>query len=142
MAQADVEKACKESGACYAVYWCFDEAAKVLKPLAHFNPAERIAAVKAKTGKDDLFTTESYKFTMKPGEGSVGKCYASGEPLFFQDVDALPQDSFLRKDIAKQFGIVSIAMKPFGKGVLEVGSAEKWDVCVWVSSQCIRDLIV
>jgi len=128
------EMACKETGAAFAVYWGLDEAQGVLRPVCHWNPPERVGQVKEKTGREDLYTTESYKngFKMKVGVGVVGKTYKSKEAMFFENVSKLSKTEFLRKDLAARFGIVSMALKPFGKGVLEVGSPTEWDSCAWV----------
>merc|ERR1719343_1221844 len=53
--EKDCERVAKEAGASFAIYWGFDVGKGVLRPMAHWNPVERIAEVKARTGSDDLY---------------------------------------------------------------------------------------
>merc|ERR1719215_1744309 len=92
------------------------------RPTEHYNPNERIEKVRKETMKDDLYTTESYKFTMAPGVGIVGRVYASGEKEFYEDVSQLSSDVYIRSEIAKKYGIKSLAVMPYEGGVLEIGT--------------------
>merc|ERR1740127_454536 len=125
----ELERAAKDAGASFSIYWGFDKGMGILRPMRHWNPPERIAEMKAQAGSDELFTTESYMESLMPGEGYVGKCYSNKQTFFIPEVSA--SQGYKRKNLAKRFGITSVALKPFGNGVLEVGSAKKWESCEW-----------
>ena len=74
-----------------------------------------------------LFTTESYKCTFAPGQGSLGRVAASRNSEFIPDVSALDAEQFGRLALAAKYGIKSIYIVPCGSGCMEVGSATGWD---------------
>merc|ERR1712032_1376946 len=88
----------------------------VLKPVAHFNPDKRIEQAKL-AGKDSLYTLGSYGTKLKPGEGLVGGVYDSQENMFISGVTKLGNDVFIRKELALEYGMKSLAMKPWREGV-------------------------
>merc|ERR1719284_1480094 len=133
----ELERAAKEAGAIFSIYWGFDESTGMLRAMRHWNPPERIAEMKAQGGSDELFTTESYMESLTPGEGYVGKCYSNKQAFFIPDVSA--SQGYKRKNLAKRFGITSVALKPFANGVLEVGSAKKWESCEWADRVTVED---
>mmetsp|Transcript_51788 Transcript_51788/g.112287 ORF Transcript_51788/g.112287 Transcript_51788/m.112287 type:complete len:137 (-) Transcript_51788:53-463(-) len=135
MNQELLKQAVTDSGACYAVFWAFDEAKGVLRAVQHYNPPERIAEVKAKLGTDEVFATEAYKFEIPPGKGAVGRVYASKQAESFEDVTTLPADTFMRAEVAAKYGIKSIAMKAAYGGVLEIGNTNVWSSFDWVNSE-------
>merc|ERR1719198_419654 len=95
----DCERAAKEAGACFAIYWGFDEGRGLLRVMAHWNPPERVAEVISKTGREELYTTESYRFTFKPGQGFTGKSYQNSETMFFSNVAQLSLEDYKRKNL-------------------------------------------
>merc|ERR1712048_135800 len=135
----DCERAAKEAGACFAIYWGFDEGRSLLRAMAHWNPPERVAEVIAKTGKDELYTTESYRFTFKPGQGFTGKAYKNTETMFFPNVTQLVQEEYMRKNLAERFDLKSLAFKPFANGIMEVGFTKKLTSCAWADTVTIED---
>jgi len=100
-----------------------------LKAKLYYNPPERVAACRAKLGHDNLFTTESYQFTMTVGKGAIGRVFESKKPVFIPDTQCLTagENGFVRKDLAAKYGIKSIVLAFVGGGVLEYGSAEPWE---------------
>eukprot|EP00931_Biecheleriopsis_adriatica_P091706 TRINITY_DN65590_c0_g1_i1.p1 TRINITY_DN65590_c0_g1~~TRINITY_DN65590_c0_g1_i1.p1 ORF type:complete len:346 (-),score=57.28 TRINITY_DN65590_c0_g1_i1:84-1076(-) len=120
----DLAKVCEEYGAVFAVWWAFDKG--VLSVADHYNPQSRVEEVRRQTGKDDLYTTESYKYRMRPGEGSVGEVFASQQSAFYLDITELDESLYLRKKVAERFGIRSVSFAPFKDGVLEIGSTDLW----------------
>eukprot|EP00448_Togula_jolla_P012594 CAMPEP_0170610482 /NCGR_PEP_ID=MMETSP0224-20130122/22683_1 /TAXON_ID=285029 /ORGANISM="Togula jolla, Strain CCCM 725" /LENGTH=136 /DNA_ID=CAMNT_0010935861 /DNA_START=50 /DNA_END=460 /DNA_ORIENTATION=+ len=134
MDKTQLQQACAEAGAVYAVFWAFDQAKGVLKATMHYNPPERLAQIKAMTGSDTSFASEAYKYEFTPGKGAVGQVYSTKEPVSFEDVTTLPADTFLRADVAAKYGIKSVAMKFFNGGVLEIGNTDVWSSFDWVNS--------
>jgi len=115
-----LQEICADSGVVFAVVWMLKD--DLLQVAEHWNPNTRVEKVKGQTSTDDLYTTESYKFKITPGKGIVGKVYLSGEPEFFEDVAQLSSDVYIRADLARKYGIQSVAMMPYQGGVLEIGT--------------------
>jgi len=130
--EKDLGDVCSFSGAVFAIYWGYDEDQGVLKPVAHFNPKERIEKAK-RQGKDSLYTLGSYETKLKPGEGLVGGVYDRQESMFVSNVTELGDDVFLRKELALEYDIKSLAMKPWREGVLEIGSTDEWGSFNWTN---------
>jgi len=149
MDAAALKEACEHSGAVFALFWEYDEILGALKVAHHYNPPERVQKVKEELDTDRLYSTESYKFLFKPGEGVVGHVYQSGGPMFFLTAE-LPRDAcsfqrqssgentfadrFQRGNLADKFGIKCIGMKPMAGGVLELGATDS-DLFNWVHSE-------
>jgi hypothetical protein len=106
-------------------------------------------------GLENLFTSKSAKYTFAPGEGLVGKTFASQKKLFVEDLQDLGVEdmknmvalsegaAFLRAGIAKEFGIHSAIFVPTTNGVLEAGSTQKLasELEFFKSSSLSADLI-
>merc|ERR1712194_619241 len=90
---------------------------------------------------DSLYTLGSYGTKLKPGEGLVGAVYDSQENMFISNVTELGGDVFIRKELALEYDIKSLAMKPWRKGVLEIGSTELEPKCLAVLGQPILKLV-
>merc|ERR1712227_793657 len=133
----DCQKVCLDADASFCIYWSLDETRGTLKPTCHWNPPERISVMKAITGNSELYTTESYKVEMKTGTGIIGKAFKNKESRFFPNVSKLDPSDFKRNELAKRFGIRSLALKPYGMGIYEVGSTIPWESCDWVSSMSV-----
>jgi len=127
-----------EAAADFCIFWDLDKTG-FLRPTCHWNPPERVSVMKAMTGKSELYATESYKTSWKSGEGFIGRAHKNKETLFFPDVSTLSPTVYKRKGLAAKFGVVSIAYKPFGNGVYEVGSTKRWDSCDWVNTMSVDD---
>merc|ERR1719284_1535160 len=97
-----------------------------LTVTSHFVAPERVAALKAKRGDDDNFPKRCYGLSIDVGSGAPGRVYANRSEEFFPDVQTLDSSKFLRMDLAKEFGIKSMACVPFQGGVLEYGTPEIW----------------
>ena len=119
---AQCQAACEKASAVYAILW--QPEGDVLKAAAHYNPPDRIAAIKAKRGDDKLFTLESYSSSFTKGQGAPGRVWASGEAELIPNASAT--DAFARKDLAAEFGICSVAIVPVADGIMEVGTPETW----------------
>lgn len=131
-----LKEVCAYSGAVYAVFWAVEKGCGVLHAMCHYNPEERIQQVKRETGDDALYTTESYAFRFRPGQGLIGKAFVHRNQLFsFQDVTALPEDIFLRRNLAQRFGIKSVAVMWYKGGVLEFGTTDVWSSFNWATTQ-------
>jgi hypothetical protein len=128
---ADLERVCRYSDAVYAVFWAIERGSKVLRVVAHYNPAHRIQLVERVTGEDKLYSTESYAYRFRHGEGLIGKCLQEKKRSFFEDVTDLPDDLYLRNHMAIQFGIKSVALLPYKEGILEFGTSERWGSFNW-----------
>jgi len=126
IAMPNLQKVCEDSGAVFAVFWELKDG--LLQATEHYNPLERIEKIRKDTMKDDLYSTEAYKFQIAPGDGIVGKVYASSEQAFYQDVSQLSSDAYIRSEIAEKYGMKSVAVMPYEGGVLEVGTdlEEDW----------------
>jgi len=135
----DCQRAAEEAEASFAIYWGFDVEKGVLRPMCHWDPPKRIAELKEKTGGDETYATESYRFPRQPGDGYVGKSFGNQETMFFPDMSKVPQSEFKRRDLEHRFGIVSMAFKPFANGVMEVGCTKKWEECDWVNRVTVED---
>mmetsp|Transcript_157500 Transcript_157500/g.277858 ORF Transcript_157500/g.277858 Transcript_157500/m.277858 type:complete len:216 (-) Transcript_157500:56-703(-) len=134
--RAYLKQVCTYSGAVYAVFWAVEKGCGVLHAICHYNPDERIEQVKRETGDDALYTTESYAFRFRPGQGLIGKAFVRrNEIFFFEDVTTLPEDIFLRRNIAQRFGIRSVVIMWYKGGVLEFGTVDKWSSFNWATCQ-------
>jgi hypothetical protein len=138
---------------CCGIEWVLTDSGR-LECRSYYNPAWRIEAVKQQ-GLENLFTSKSAKYTFAPGEGLVGKTFASQKKLFVEDLQELGVEdmknmvalsegaAFLRADIAKEFGIHSAIFVPTTNGVLEAGSTQKLasELELFKSSSLSTDLI-
>lgn len=131
MVAASLPEVCLRSGAVYAVFWGVDRGRDILHAICHYNPETRIQQVKQASGACALYTTESYQFRFRPGQGLIGKAFANREPMLMNDVTDLPDDAFMRKRVAQRFGIRSIAVTPYNGGILEVGTTDEWEKFDW-----------
>jgi len=135
--QRQLREVCSFSGAVYAVFWAIRKGSGVLQAVCHYNPAERIEHVKGTLGADTLYSTESYAFSFLPGHGLIGKAFLNrNEHFFFQDVETLPEEIFIRKHVALKFGIKSVAVLWYKGGVLEFGTTDKWASLNWACTDC------
>jgi len=128
MTADECRSACQDVGGSYSIYWAYDAALNVLHPADNWQPPARGGMTKAKAKahkSEECYVTESYKFQLRPGEGAVGRAYQSKEPVFFSDVSKRTVDDYKRKDLAVKLGITSVVFRPYGEGVLEVGTAGK-----------------
>lgn len=132
-----LKEVCLYSGAVYAVFWAVEKGCGVLRAMCHYNPSERIQQVRGETDEDALYTTESYAFRFRPGQGLIGRAFSNrNERFFFQDVTELPEDIFLRRRLAQRFGIKSVAIMWYKGGVLEFGTTDVWTSFSWANCQC------
>ena len=130
----DCRRACLDINGSFAIFWGLDQAKQVLRPLCHWNPPERVAEVRAATGSDALYTTESYASEFTPGVGFGGRVYRDKKGMSFPDVSRVSSADFKRKELAARFGVKTLAYVPFASGVLEVGSAAKIDASGYMGS--------
>jgi len=103
---APLEELIQNSGANYAVEWAMQG---------------RVLRMVKSAGDDDgiMYLDASALAKFLPGEGCVGKAFASKESVFISDVSAATSD-FWRKQAAVEDGLQSIAFIPQGESVIEL----------------------
>lgn len=106
----------------------------ILHAMCHYSPAESIEEGTT-TDEDTSYPTESYGFHFRPGQGLIGRAFVNrNERFYFQEVDRLPEEIFIRKRIAQKFGIKSVAVLWYKGGVLEFGTTDEWTSFNWAST--------
>jgi hypothetical protein len=120
---------------CCGIEWVLADSGR-LECRNYYNPSWRIEAVE-KGGLENLFTSKSAQYTFAPGEGLVGKTFASQKKLFVEDLQELGVEdmknvvalsdgaAFFRAGVAKEFGFHSAIFVPTPNGVLEAGTTQK-----------------
>jgi len=106
------------NGASFAIEWALG-ADGSLKVVDYYNPWWRVEEVRAK-GKRSMYTTGSREYTVKPGQGILGKVFNDEKPKFCEDVQA--EGAFLRLELAKEYNIRTALFVPVKHGVFELGS--------------------
>ena len=112
------------SGAVLAISWKWDGSKLVFEN--YYNPPDRVEAIKATTGSDELYTTASSKITFEKGQGGPGRAFDGQTTEFHADVKTLDPSVYPRAELAKKFGITSVAFKGTAEGCIEVGTTETW----------------
>ena len=119
-------------GGCYGIEWEFSN--EKLSKKAHYNPQWRVEEAQA-MGWNVLYTEKSGEFEFAVGEGLVGKAFQSQEVVFVKDLQEFDSEAlqdtlfmgdmgaFLRKELAKDFGLHSAIFLPSCTGVFEIGSS-------------------
>lgn len=116
--------------AAYGMWWApSGENSGKLSVKMRFDSPEFVAESKDSGDKVKTFTDESRSTLLAPGEGAVGRVFASKKTEFIPDVNALPAtvEGFVRSELASKCGVKSIAFAYFGGGVFEYGSLEPWE---------------
>jgi len=102
----------------YGLEWVLSPAGK-LECKSWYNPEWRIK-VAQQNGWAGLFTIESTNYSFTPGEGIVGKAFASKKTCFLPDMQVEADNK--RVELEKKFGIHSVIFIPNGNGLIEIGS--------------------
>merc|ERR1712187_577426 len=134
--EAHLRAIAEKSGAAWAIFW--SEFGGKLSVTGHYILPERVAVLKKERGDDDNFPKRCYGIHLDVGSGAPGRVYASKSEEFIRDVQALDSSKFPRLDIAREFGIKSMAAVPFQGGVLECGTPEKWSCIPQVIEEMAR----
>jgi len=120
--------ACALTQSQFGIYWKLEGG--MLVPQATFEDKVVAAALKEndKEITDGGYITAACKANLAPGRGIVGMVSQTGRSEFHPEVRILTPKKFIRKPIAKQCGIKSIAFLAMPGGeVLELCSTKGWD---------------
>ena len=119
------------AGAGYAIYWTRDKDNKAVVAGSYTRPEFR-----AELASLDRFLTfpeasESFSDNLDDEGSPVAEVLRTRKPVFIGDV-AAHSDAFLRRSVALDYNIKSIAFLPTLGGVIEIGtsngpSTKKWD---------------
>eukprot|EP00930_Biecheleria_cincta_P043918 TRINITY_DN30135_c0_g1_i1.p1 TRINITY_DN30135_c0_g1~~TRINITY_DN30135_c0_g1_i1.p1 ORF type:complete len:211 (-),score=23.79 TRINITY_DN30135_c0_g1_i1:433-996(-) len=136
--ESRLEFLCETTGADYAIFWAQQE--DTLRVQSHYNPADRIHALRLMRGDDHRFTTKSYEVALSAGQGAPGRANANRKPEVIPDVRMLPNG--IRLELAREFGIRTMICVPWHGGVLEYGSTLDWspelmDSVTWTDPMCM-----
>jgi len=127
--EAVMKMACDWSGACYAIYWtrALDD---MVVSADYVTVARRVELLTQ--GKTSSFAEASESFRLPvSGTGPVSSVYKTGEAAFI--AEAATRSDLERKDIAKEYGIISMGFIPCGGGVLEIGTSQGSETASWTS---------
>jgi len=123
--QSMLHAVCERTSADYAIFWAATN--DQLSTFAHYNPPERIEELQKQRGDDDTFGKGSASVKLEAGGDSlVARVLRSGEGSLLNNVQEVSAESFQRTDLAKTFGIRSVACVPHEGGVLEYGTTQQW----------------
>jgi len=124
---AALQMQCDISGAGYAIYWT-DAGGELVVAGTYVTPARQAALLGQ--GKEGSFASAGKAFRLPTaGSGPVATVYATGEPMFIEDVCAC--DQLRRQEIANHYGIASMNLSPFAGGVLELGTSKGPETADW-----------
>jgi len=126
MAAIEVQTVCQTAGAAYALFW--EESKGGLAVSAKHVALGRALSLKTAHGDDESFVSKSCAVSLRPGEGVVGRVFASKGEELHSDVSLLSRSQFPRAAAAQEFGIVGLAAVGWKGGVLEFGSTQRWTV--------------
>lgn len=70
----------------------------------------------------EMFFLISMYFSFPQGQGGPGKCFSSGNHLWYSDALRSTSDYCFRSNLSKSAGIQTVVLLPTDVGVLEVGS--------------------
>lgn len=124
---ADLEAICDKTGAVYAVYWIPNGDNMIVS--CYYNTPKRLEELQSKRPDSKTFATMSKDVQIRIGEGSVGRAYLNKSSEFIPDAGEGVSKSgqcFIRSDLAKEFGIKSIACVFSQGGVIEYGTTQEW----------------
>jgi len=118
---------CERTSADYAIFWLpIDDQ---FAAFAQYNPPERIEALQQQRGDEDTFSRGSSATKLEVnGTSFVARVFRSGEDALLTGAQQLASPSFMRAELAKTFGIQSVACVAYDSGVLEYGTTKPWDV--------------
>jgi TerC family integral membrane protein len=102
----------------YVIYWA--KQGGDYMSVADYTCPARILAIKNQRGDDETYANSCRKLRLGP-DSSTAKVASSGAELLIDD--AQHDDSFTRKELAKEFGVQKVRLVPCNEGVLECGLA-------------------